>query len=60
MADLVDRLFDDYHASVLGFDVVFAEPDTSSGLTVLDRLASTALRGNPGFQASLKQLHPDA
>lgn len=58
MADLVDRLFDDYHASVLGFDVVFAEPDTSSGLTVLDRLASTALRGNPGFQASLKQLRP--
>ena len=46
MADLVDRLFDDYHASVLGFDVVFAEPDTSSGLPVLDRLASTALRGS--------------
>ena len=32
MAGLVDQLFDHYGVAILGFDVVFAEADHSSGL----------------------------
>ena len=40
---LVDRLFDDYGIAVLSFDVVFSEPDLSSGLQTLNRLATGPL-----------------
>ena len=45
VAALTDELFARQHAAVVGFDVVFAEPDTSSGLAALEQLAarSTAL-----------------
>jgi adenylate cyclase len=39
MAALMSKLFDRYGVSQLGFDVVFAERDTSSGLPVLESLA---------------------
>ena len=39
MAGLVDKLFDRYGVAVLGFDVVFAEPDPARGCEVLDALA---------------------
>jgi adenylate cyclase len=32
MAELIDKLFDRYGIEVLGFDVVWAERDTSSGI----------------------------
>ncbi|MCP2937546.1 CHASE2 domain-containing protein, partial [Salmonella enterica subsp. enterica serovar Typhimurium] len=32
LATLMDKLFDHYGVMLLGIDVVFAEPDTSSGL----------------------------
>ncbi|HEX5673801.1 MAG TPA: CHASE2 domain-containing protein, partial [Azonexus sp.] len=32
MTALVEQLFDHYGVAAVGFDVVFAEPDTSSGL----------------------------
>ena len=35
MATLVAKLFDNYKIALLGFDVVFAEPDKSSGLSSL-------------------------
>ena len=35
IAKLVDNLFTEYNAGLLGFDVVFAEPDEGSGLKVL-------------------------
>ena len=35
---LLQKLFDQYGVVVAGFDVVFAEPDESSGLPVLERL----------------------
>ena len=38
MADLVNQLFDRYHINVLGFDVVFAEKDESSGLKNLENI----------------------
>lgn len=53
MAALVDRLFDHYKIAVLGFDVVFAEPDGSSGLKSLDALARRELKDNSAYQAAL-------
>ena len=56
MTQLVTRLFDDYGIAILGFDVVFAEPDSSSGLRSLDNLASGELRGETSFQTALSRL----
>ncbi len=58
MTRLVNQLFDHYYVGALGFDVVFAEPDRSSGLDSLQRLAQTDLAGSRDFQAALKQLAP--
>jgi adenylate cyclase len=55
LAGLVDELFARQHAAVVGFDVVFAEPDTSSGLATLERLAARA----PALQAELAPLRPE-
>ena len=56
MAELVDKLFDKYGIAVLGFDVVWAEPDTSSGMEVLDALAQKDLKGAQGFQQAYSKL----
>lgn len=58
LATMLDQLFDRYHASVVGFDVVFAEKDESSGLKILEQLGQKELKGLPQFQASLAQLRP--
>jgi adenylate cyclase len=58
LADLVQRLTDDYGAAVVGFDVVFAEPDESSGLAVLEDLGRRQLRDESGFQRALAELRP--
>jgi adenylate cyclase len=58
LAQLVDLLFDRYHIRLLGFDMVFAERDESSGLGVLERLAQGPLRAEPGFAAQLAKLRP--
>ncbi len=58
LADLVRRLTDDYGAAVVGFDVVFAEPDESSGLAVLEALGRQQLRQEPAFQRALAELRP--
>lgn len=58
LAAMLDRLFDQYHVAVVGFDVVFAEKDESSGLKVLERLSQKELKNLPQFQASLAQLRP--
>ena len=58
MAELVDKLFDRHGISLLAFDVVWAEPDPSSGVAVLDRLARSELRGNADFQKALARLRP--
>lgn len=39
LALMVDQLFDRYKINVLGFDVLFAEPDHSSGIRTLEELA---------------------
>ncbi len=56
MATLVDELFDKQQAAIVGFDVVFAEPDDSSGLKRLRQLATEELRDQPGFAERLSQI----
>ena len=58
LALLLDKLFDKYQIAVLGFDVVFAERDESSGIRVLERLGERELRDVPQFQSVLKQIKP--
>lgn len=57
-AALTRTLFEQYGVAAVGFDVVFAEPDASSGLPVLDRLAQTALAGEEGFLSAYARLRP--
>jgi adenylate cyclase len=58
LADLVGELFDRQQAAVVGFDVVFAEADDTSGLQHLRRLANEELKDQPGFVQRLQQLQP--
>ncbi len=58
VAEFVRKLFDQHGIVLLGFDVVFAEPDESSGLKVLDRLAKAELKDSVAFQAALQTLRP--
>ncbi len=58
LAILLDRLFDQYHVAILGFDVVFAERDETSGLKVLRQLGEAGLKSDPKFQAVLKEITP--
>ena len=56
LAELTDELFDRQKIALLGFDVVFAEADESSGLKRLNELAQKELRDQPGFVDKLRQL----
>jgi adenylate cyclase len=56
LAELADELFDRQKIAVAGFDVVFAEPDDSSGLRRLRQLAQGELKDAAGFTARLEQL----
>ncbi|MDP3863186.1 MAG: CHASE2 domain-containing protein, partial [Rhodoferax sp.] len=58
IAKMMDVLFDTYQIDVLGFDVLFAEPDGSSGLGQLEQLARTDLKDNPAFNEALARLRP--
>src|SRR6185295_11819677 len=56
MAEMVDELFDRQQITLLGFDVVFAEPDDSSGLKRLRQMAEDELRDAAGFQERFAKL----
>ncbi|TAG26949.1 MAG: adenylate/guanylate cyclase domain-containing protein [Burkholderiales bacterium] len=56
MAAMVDELFDRQKITVLGFDVLFAESDESSGLKRLRQLASDELKDQAGFREKLSQI----
>jgi adenylate cyclase len=49
MAQLTSRLTEHYGAAAVGYDIVFAEADDSSGYGVLDELARKDLKDVPGF-----------
>ncbi|EDY85899.1 adenylate/guanylate cyclase [gamma proteobacterium HTCC5015] len=56
MAELLDQLFEHYNIRVIGFDMVFAEADESSGLNVLQTLANGALKDVPEFTQEFQTL----
>ncbi|MCY7306543.1 MAG: adenylate/guanylate cyclase domain-containing protein [Rhodoferax sp.] len=56
LAELTDELFGRQKIALLGFDVVFAEADESSGLKRLNELAQKELRDQPGFVEKLRQM----
>ncbi len=56
LADLVNELFDGQKIALLGFDVVFAEGDDSSGLKRLQQLSQNELKDQAGFAEKLAQL----
>jgi adenylate cyclase len=58
VSELVRKLFDQHGIVLLGFDVVFAEPDDSSGLKVLEKLARSDLKDSAQFQGMLQTLRP--
>jgi adenylate cyclase len=58
LAQLVDKLFDQYKIKVLGFDVVFAEKDESSGLKSLEEIEANYLKSDSSFHGLVEQLRP--
>ena len=58
LAKMIDQLFDRYHILVVGFDVVFAEPQESTGLRVLDDLTDSDIGKDPRFVAHAAKLRP--
>ena len=58
LADLSKELLNNQKVSLLGFDLVFAEPDESSGLANLERLGERELRNETGFKEQLALLKP--
>ncbi len=58
LGQLVNELFDQQHIALLGFDVVFAEADESSGLVRLNAMAHDEFKDQAGFAERLRQLQP--
>ena len=58
LAHLVNTLFDDYHINTLGFDVVFAEKDDSSGLNQLESIQRQFFHGDAQFEQALQAVKP--
>jgi len=58
IARLTTELMTRQQAAVLGFDVMFLEPDRSSGLDRLRQIAGGPLRGMQGLAAEVERLAP--
>jgi adenylate cyclase len=58
LATMVDNLFDHYKVNVVGFDIVFAEKDESSGLEAFEELAQSELSDNQGYLDTLEKIRP--
>ena len=58
LGTMLDQLFDHYKVGIVGFDVVFAERDESSGLGILRDLGQKELKGNAQYQGVLKDVAP--
>ena len=56
LAMLLDQLFDHYKVNIVGLDIVFAEPDTSSGYAILNELADSKLQHISSFKDELESL----
>ena len=55
LALLLRQLFEKYQVRVVGFDVAFPEADPSSGLPILESIATHELKDNAGYQAFLQR-----
>ena len=49
VATMVENLFAQYESALVAFDIVFAGPDDSSGLSVLERLAAENFADDENF-----------
>jgi adenylate cyclase len=58
MAKLTTNLLQEYGVAAVGYDIVFSEPDQSSGLPVLEKLAAGDLKGESDFASILSRLRP--
>ncbi|WP_223247402.1 CHASE2 domain-containing protein [Sulfuriferula sp. AH1] len=58
LAQLTSALLDRYHVAAIGYDVVFAEPDTRSGLASLTHLAATHFKQDKLFKQALDKARP--
>ena len=56
LADIVDRLFDDYGVSILGLDVLFAEAEETSAERVIENLAASEIGRDAPVQEQLARL----
>jgi adenylate cyclase len=56
MAKLTNQLFDFYEVYLIGFDIVFAEEDKSSGLHILNKLANNELNDQKEFVQRVTEL----
>lgn len=59
VADLVTSLSERYKVKTIGFDIIFAEPDTSSGYATLTQLAERELKSMPQLKERLQSLKPE-
>jgi adenylate cyclase len=59
IAKLTEQLFERYGVRAVGFDVLFAERDLSSGIAVLDDLRERELKADAQFNAALARLRPE-
>lgn len=57
LAQLVDQLCDTYSVRAVGFDILFSEPDTSSGYATLEALAGNELKDVSAFTDKVRSLH---
>ncbi len=58
LATLVNNLFDQYQINTLGFDIVFAEKDESSGFQAFQNLAENELSQNTEFLQTFERIKP--
>lgn len=58
LAILVNQLFVTYQINTLGFDVVFAEKDESSGLRSLEWMQKNTLKDDVQFAQALQEIKP--
>lgn len=58
VARLASQLTGHYQARAVSFDVVFAEPDHSSGYAILESLARSHFKDNPQFAQRIHALQP--
>ncbi|MCB1744144.1 MAG: adenylate/guanylate cyclase domain-containing protein [Gammaproteobacteria bacterium] len=59
MADLVNRMFDEYEVELLAFDIVFAEKEESTGIQVLAELEQAGLGRHPELAQRAAQLQTE-